>query len=236
MNRRAFIALFGGVASSWPLAVRAQQARQLRRLGVLMNVPPEDREGRGGIAALQQALQHLGWSESRNLQIDIRWGANDLDRQRSYAAELAALAPDVIVASGTLSVAAFQHVTHALPIVFVRVADPVGAGFVDNLARPGGELTGFMLFEYSLSGKWLQLLKQIAPGVARAAVLRDPANPSGTAQFAAIQVVAGSLGIEVIPVSDRDADEIDVLSQLSPALLTAVWSRQQPRHHRSIMT
>jgi putative tryptophan/tyrosine transport system substrate-binding protein len=174
------------------------------------NAAPEDEpQGQVGVAAFVQALQQLGWSDGRNVGIDIRWGANDVDRQRRYAAELVALTPDVILASGTLSVVALQHTTRTLPIVFVRVADPVGAGFVDNLARPGRNVTGFMLFEYSLSAKWLELLKQIAPGVTRAAVLRDPANPAGIAQFGVIQAMAGLLGVEVSPVIDSDAGEIE---------------------------
>ena len=181
----------------------------MRRIGVLMNRAADDPEGQAAVAAFQQALQQLGWSDGRNVRIDIRWGANDVDRDRKYAAELVALAPDVILASGTLSVAALQRVTRTLPIVFVGVSDPVGAGFVDSLARPGGNVTGFMIFEYSLSGKWLELLKQIAPGVTRAAVLRDSANPAGIAQFGAIQAAAQSLGVEVSPVSVRDAGEIE---------------------------
>ena len=207
MKRREFITLIGGAAAAWPLGARAQNSKQVRRVGVLMNLPAND--GQPGVTAFLQAMERLGWSNGRNVHIDIRWGANDLDRQRVYAAELVALAPEVILASGTLSVVALQHVTRTLPIVFVRVADPVGAGLVDNLARPGGNATGFMLFEYSLSGKWLELLKQIAPHVTRAAVLRDPANPSGAAQFAAIQAVARSLGAEVSPISDRDAGGIE---------------------------
>jgi putative tryptophan/tyrosine transport system substrate-binding protein len=202
MQRRDFLGVLGG-AAAWPLAAGAQNSKQVRRVGVLMNLPAND--GQPGVTAFLQAMERLGWSDGRNVQIDIRWGANDVDRQRVYAAELVALAPEVILASGTLSVVALQHVTRTLPIVFVRVADPVGAGLVENLARPGGNVTGFMLFEYSLSGKWLELLKQIAPHVTRAAVLRDPANPSGAAQFAAIQAVARSLGVEVSPISDRDA-------------------------------
>ena len=145
-------------------------------------------------------MQQLGWSDGRNVRIDVRWGVDDVDRERRYAAELVALAPDVVLASGTLSVTALQHVSRTLPIVFVGVTDPVGAGFVDTLARPGGNVTGFMLFEYSLSGKWLELLKQIAPNVKRVAVLRDPANPAGIALFGALQSAAQSLRVEVSPV------------------------------------
>jgi putative tryptophan/tyrosine transport system substrate-binding protein len=162
MKRREFITLLGGAAAAWPLAARAQQPERVRRIGVLINRPAADRESQAGVTAFQQALQQLSWTDGRNLRIDIRWGESDADRYRKYAAELVALPPDVLLASGTPSVAALQHVTRALPIVFVSVVDPVGAGLVDTLARPGGNTTGFMLFEYSLSGKWLELLKQIA--------------------------------------------------------------------------
>jgi putative ABC transport system substrate-binding protein len=154
-------------------------------------------------------LQQLGWSDGRNIRIDIRWGENDVDRDRKYAAELVALAPDVILAAGTLGVTALQRVTRTVPIVFVRVADPVGAGVVDSLARPGGNVTGFMNYEYGLSGKWLELLKQITPSVTRAAVLRDSANPAGIAQFGAIRTTASSLGVDVSPINIRDAGEIE---------------------------
>jgi putative ABC transport system substrate-binding protein len=208
MRRREFIVVLGA-AVAWPLAAHAQQPEQMRRIGVLMNAAADDPEDQAEVAAFQQVLQQLGWSDGRNVRFDIRWSENDVDRDRRYAAELAALMPDVVLASGTLSVAAFQHITRTLPMVFVRVSDPVGAGFVDSLARPGGNTTGFMLFEYSSSGKWLELLKQIAPTVTRAAILRDPANPAGIAQFGAIQAAAQSLGVEVSPISVRDAGEIE---------------------------
>jgi putative ABC transport system substrate-binding protein len=204
MRRRQFITL----VAAWPLVALAQQPEQVRRIGVLMNVAADDREGQTSVAAFRQALQQLGWIDGGNVQIHIRWGENDLDRDRKYATELVALAPDVILAAGSLSVAALQRVTRNLPIVFVRVADPVGAGFVDTLARPGGSTTGFMLFEYSVSGKWLELLKQIAPQVTRTLVIRDAANPAGIGQFSAIQAVAQSLGVEVSPVGLHDASEI----------------------------
>jgi putative tryptophan/tyrosine transport system substrate-binding protein len=209
MRRRQFIALIGG-AAAWPLAAGAQQPQQqMRRIGVLMNRAADDPDGQACVATFQQTLQQLGWSDGGNVRIDTRWGANDVDRDRRYAAELAALAPDVVLAAGTLSVAALQHVTRSLQIVFVQVSDPVGAGLVDTLARPGGSTTGFMIFEYSLSGKWLELLKQIAPRVTRAGVLRDSANPAGIAQFGAIQAAAQSLGVEVSPLSVHDAAEIE---------------------------
>jgi len=209
MRRRDFIKGIVGSATAWPLSTRAQQPGQMRRIAVLMNVAASDPEGQPAVAAFQQALQQLGWSDGRDVRFDIRWGENDVDRDRKFAAELVALSPDVILASGTLSVTALQRVTHTLPIVFVRVSDPVGAGVVDTLARPSGNVTGFMNFEYSLSGKWLEVLKQIVPRLTHAAVLRDAANPAGTAQFGAIRTTASSLGIDVSPIGIRDADEIE---------------------------
>ena len=208
MRRREFIVVLGAAVTS-PLATRAQQPEQMRRIGVLMNRAADDPEGQASVAAFQQALQQLGWSDGRNVRIDIRWSHNDVDLDRKYAAELVALAPDILLAAGTLSVTALQRVTRTLPIVFVGVSDPVGAGVVDSLARPGGNVTGFMIFEYSMSGKWLELLKQIAPSATRAAVLRDAVNPAGIAQFGAIQATAQSLGMEVSPVGIRDAGEIE---------------------------
>ena len=207
MKRREFIAALGG-AAAWPMVARAQQPERTRRIGVLMNRTADDPETSSFVGAFAQGLAELGWTIGRNVRIEYRWGANDADLDRRYAPDLVALAPDVILAAGTVSVAALQRVTRTLPIVFVTVTDPVGAGFVDSLARPGGNTTGFTLFEYSLSGKWLELLKQIAPGITRVAVLRDPANPAGSAQFAAIQAVAQS-GVEVSPISVRDAAEIE---------------------------
>jgi len=209
MKRREFITLVGGAATAWPLAARAQQPEQMRRIGVLMNVVAENPEGQSAVAAFQQELQKFGWSEDRNVRIDIRYGSNDVEHDRAYATELVALAPDVILAAGTLSVAALQRATRNLPIVFVRVADPVGAGVVDTLARPGGNVTGFMNYEYSLSSKWLELLKQIVPRLTHAAVIRDAGNPAGVAQFGAIRTTASSLGVDVSPISIRDADEIE---------------------------
>jgi putative tryptophan/tyrosine transport system substrate-binding protein len=212
MRRREFITLtlLGGAAATWrPLTAEAQQPDQLRRVGVLTNRVADNPEGQAAVAAFRQALQQLGWSDGRNIRIDMRWGVNDVDRDRRDAAELVALAPDVILASGTPSVAALQHVSRSLPIVFVGVTDPVGAGLVDTLARPGGNVTGFMLLEYSSSGKWLELLKQIAPFVKRVGILRDTANPAGIAQFGVLQGAAQLLGVEVSPVSVRDAGEIE---------------------------
>jgi putative ABC transport system substrate-binding protein len=209
MKRRAFITLVGGGLFAWPIAVRAQQSERISQIGVLMNRAADDPTGQVHFAVFQKSLQELGLRDGSNVRIDIRWGANIVDLERKYAAELVALAPGVIFASGTQSVAALQRITSTLPIVFVGVSDPVGAGFVDNLARPGGNVTGFMLFEYSLSGKWLELLKQILPGVRQAAVLRDAANPAGIAQFGAIRASATALGVDVSPINVRDTSEIE---------------------------
>jgi putative tryptophan/tyrosine transport system substrate-binding protein len=209
VKRRTFISLLGGAAAAWPLAARAQQGERVRRIGVLMAQAANDPEGQARIAAFLQGLQELGWSVGRNLRIDIRWSAGNADDTHKYAAELVALAPDIILASTTPSVAALLQATRTVPIVFTVVADPVGAGFVDSLARPGGNATGFITFEYGLAAKWLELLKEIAPGTTRAAVLRDPAITSGIGQFAAIQTAAPSLGMEIVPVNVRDAGEIE---------------------------
>jgi putative ABC transport system substrate-binding protein len=192
MRRREFITLLSGAAAC-PLVARAQQGERMRRIGVLMNLAADDPQGQARLAAFQQALQQLGWSDGRNVRFDIRWHENDADRARTYAQELVALAPDIFLADATVSVTTLQHVTRTLPIEFASVLDPVGAGFVDSLSRPGGNVTGFMNYEYGFSGKWLELLKQIAPQVTRAAVIRDPAISVGTAQFSAIQTVAPSL-------------------------------------------
>jgi putative ABC transport system substrate-binding protein len=208
LNRREFITLLAGTAA-WTLAARAQQPERMRRIGVLMTLAADDPFGQAQVAAFQQALQQLGWSDGRNVQIDIRWDESDAERARRYAQELVALAPDIFVANGTLSTTALQNVTRTLPIVFAVVSDPVGAGFVDTLSRPAGNITGFMSFEYGFSGKWLELLKQIAPQVTRAAVIRDPAFVAGIAQFSAIQAVAPSLGVEVIPIGAHDIGDIE---------------------------
>jgi putative ABC transport system substrate-binding protein len=207
MRRREFL-IVGGMAAS-PFAVRAQPTPQMRRIGVLMNRAADDREGQTGIAAFKQALQQFGWTDSANVRFDIRWGEDDLDTERRYATELVGLAPDIVLAGGTMSVGALQKLSRVLPIVFVGVTDPAGAGFIDSLARPGGNTTGFMLFEYGFTSKWLELLKQIEPSLKRAGVLRDATNPASLAQFGAIQAVAPSLGVEVISISLRDAAEID---------------------------
>jgi putative ABC transport system substrate-binding protein len=211
MKRRQFIALLGGAAVTvgWPLAARAQQREKMRRVGVLMPLPADDPVVQARVAAFAQGLQQSGWTIGRNVQIDTRWAAADADRIRSYAAELVALAPDVILTSGNAGVAPLLQASRTVPIVFAIVPDPVGAGFVDSLARPGGNATGFIAYEYSLGSKWLELLKQIAPGITRAAVLRDAALASGPGQFAAIQSVAPSFGVELTPVNVRDPGEIE---------------------------
>ena len=210
MQRRNFIRLLGGAAVAWPLAARAQQSDRVRRIGVLVAATADDGDYQARIAAFQQGLQQLGWNDGRNVQIDTRWATTKPDDIRRHAAELAALAPDVILAgTGTATVAPLLQATRTVPIVFAVVIDPVGAGFVDSLARPGGNATGFTVFEYGMSGKWLELLKQIAPAVTRAAVLRDPTIASGIGQFAAVQAVAPSLGVDLSAVDVRDAGEIE---------------------------
>jgi len=209
MRRREFIKLLGG-AAAWPLAARAQHADRMRHIGVLMAASADDPEYQTRIGAFRQGLALLGWTDGRNARIDTRWATTNADDIRRHATELAALAPDVILAAtGTTTVAPLLQATRTVPIVFVIVIDPVGAGFVASLARPGGNATGFLMFEYGLSGKWPELLKQIAPGVTRVAVLRDPAIASGIGQFGAIQSAAPSLGMEATPVNVRDDDEIE---------------------------
>jgi ABC-type uncharacterized transport system substrate-binding protein len=208
MKRREFIALIGG-AAAWPLAARAQESERVRRVGVLTNLAADDPEGQVRNTAFAQALAQLGWTVGHNLRIEHRWAAGDAERIRRYAAELVALAPDVILATGAAGVAPVLHATRTVPVVFVLVPDPVGAGFVHSLARPGGNATGFVQYDYGLSGKWLELLKEIAPRVTRAGVLRDAAITAGVGLWGAIQAVAPSLGVEVSPVNVRDADEIE---------------------------
>jgi putative tryptophan/tyrosine transport system substrate-binding protein len=209
LKRRDLIALLGGTAVSWPLAARAQRREKMRRIGVLMNLAADDAEGQARLAAFLQGLQEAGWAVGRNAHIDIRWGAGDAERYRAYAAELVALTPDVILAAAGSTIPALLQATRAVPIVFGQTPDPVGAGFVESLARPGGNVTGFTTFEYGMSGKYLELLKEIAPRVTRGAVLRDAGDPAGIGQWAAIQSMAPSLGVEVILVSLREAGEID---------------------------
>jgi putative ABC transport system substrate-binding protein len=208
MRRREFITLLGG-AATWPRTVRAQQSERRRRIGVLMPSAADDPEFQARMTAFLQELAQLGWLDGRNVRIDTRWGVADADRNRKYAAELAALAPDVILANSSATVAALLQATRTVPIVFTTVIDPVGAGYVDSLARPGGNATGFTVFEYGIAAKWLELLKEIAPRVTRAAVLRDSAIAAGPGQFGVIQAAAPSLGVELRVVDMRDAGEIE---------------------------
>ena len=206
MNRREFITLLGGAAVAWPLAAQAQQPEHRRRIGVLMNLTSDDPEAQTRIAGFTQGLQELGWSVGRNLRLDYRWGG-DPDRFRRSAEELMALAPDLIVASSTPALVAAQSVSRTVPIVFVNVIDPVGAGLVASLAQPGGNATGFTLFEYGIAGKWVEVLKQIAPHVTRVAVVRNPANPGALGQLGAIQGAAYSFGMELTLIDGRDPSE-----------------------------
>jgi putative ABC transport system substrate-binding protein len=208
MRRREFITLFGGAAAAWPLAARAQQGERMRRVGVLLNLAANDPMGQARVAAFAQGLQATGWSDGRNVRIDTRWAAADPGNYRKYAVELMALGPDVILASTTAAVAQLQQASRTVPIVFVSAIDPVGSGLITSMARPGGNVTGFVIFEYALAAKWLELLKEIAPGVKRAAVLRDAAVASGIGQFAAIQAV-GSVGMELSAIDLRDVGEIE---------------------------
>ena len=208
MRRREFIGLVGG--ATWPVVARGQQATRMRRVDVLIAFATNnDRSGQASVKALTQGLQQLGWIEGRNIQIEYHWRSGGLDSVRKYTAELATLAPDVILVEGGSALAEVQNATRTVPIVFLNVTDPVGGGYVASLARPGANVTGFTLFEYGTSGKWLELLKEIAPSVTRAAVIRDPSITSGTGQFAAIQAVAPSLGVELTPVDVRDASGIE---------------------------
>jgi putative tryptophan/tyrosine transport system substrate-binding protein len=208
MRRRAFIAALGG-AAAWPLAARAQQSERMRRIGLLVPATVDDSEYQTRLQAFLQGLQQSGWTIGRNVRIDTRWATTKPDDIRRHAAELVALAPEVIVASTSVAVAALQQLTHTVPVVFASVIDPVGAGFVESLARPGGNATGFALFEYGMSGKWLELLKEIAPSVKRVAVLRDSTTAAGIGQLGAIQAVAPAFGVELSLISVRDAPEIE---------------------------
>jgi putative tryptophan/tyrosine transport system substrate-binding protein len=210
MRRREFISLLGGAAAIWPVAARAQQSERVRRIGIILPAAADDPEWQAWLGAFLQALAQLGWSIGHNVRIDTRWATTNAAEIRMHAAELASLAPDVILAAGTSTVGPMLQATRTVPVVFPNVGDPVGAGFVESLARPGGNGTGFLAFEYSLSGKWLELLKEVAPGVTRVAVLRDPATPSGVGQASVIQAVAPSLRVEVNLINmRRDAGEIE---------------------------
>src|SRR3974390_795432 len=238
MRRREFITLLCGAATTWPLAAHAQQPERMRRIGVLMGRSANDPEGQAFVAAFLQGLQELGWSDGRNVTIDMRWFTGNSADFRKYAAELVALAPDVILAHTSPAVAALGQITRTVPIAFALVIDPVGAGYVDSLARPGGNITGFATYEYSMSGKWLQLLKEIAPGVTRVAVTRDPSIASGPAQFAVIQAAAPSLGVELRPVDVRDEGEIEralALFAQSPNGGLIVTGSPQAISHRDLI-
>ena len=234
------MALLGGAAATWPLAAPAQQTERMRRIGVLTNLTAEDPESSRRVLALQQGLQELGWIIGRNVQIEYRWAAGEDSRVRKHAAELVALAPDVILASGSSTMRHVREITREVPTVFVNVTDPVSGGFVASLARPGGNVTGFMLVEYGTSGKWLQLLKEIAPSVRSVAVIQDVTAASGTGQFAAIQSVAPSLDVELTPVDVRDAHEIEraltTFAGKSNAGLIIVTSAVAVVHRERIIT
>jgi putative ABC transport system substrate-binding protein len=240
MQRRDFIKVIAGSAVAWPLAARAQQGERVRRIGILLPAAADDADFQAWLGAFLQALGQLGWTIGNNVRIDIRWATTVAAEIRRHAAELAALAPDVILASGTSTVGPMLQATRTVPVVFPTVVDPVGAGFVDSLARPGGNATGFLAFEYSLGGKWLELLKQIAPGVTRVAVLRDATIPSGTGQFGVIQAVAPSLRVEANPINMREAGEIEravaafARSPNGGLILTA--SGRAFLHHKLVIT
>jgi putative ABC transport system substrate-binding protein len=210
MQRREFITLLGGAAAAWPFSVRAQQPDRIKRVGWLAGgLAENDPESKARRTAFVQSLRELGWTEGQNIQIDYRWGAGNADVTRKYAAELVALAPDVTLGIASQAVSALQQASRTIPIIFVLVPDPIGAGFVDSLARPGGNATGFTTFDYGFGGKWLELLKEIAPGVKRVAVIRDPTNPAGSGQWGAIQSMASSVGVELSSINSRATDEIE---------------------------
>ena len=240
MRRREVITLIGGAAAAWPLVVGAQQLERMRRIGVLMTLAEDDPVAQARLTTFRAHLEQLGSTERRNVQIDTRFAGADADRIRKSAAELVAFAPDVILANTTAALASLMQLTRTVPIVFVIVADPVGAGFVDSLSRPGGNATGFMAYDYSISAKWLELLKEISPGVKRVGVLRDPALTLGTAQFAAIQAMGPTVGVEVTPIGVRDAVEIErgigALARLSDAGLIVTGSSLTVVHRHSIIS
>jgi len=209
MRRREFLGVMGGAVATWPLAARAQQGERVRRVGVMMNSTAESPDAQSHLAAFRQALERLGWKEGRDLQIDTRWAGGANEGTRQLAAELVAFAPDLIVAAGGPVAAAIRTASRTVPIVLAQAVDPVGAGFVDSLSRPGGNVTGFMQFEYGLSAKWLELVKEIAPAVRRVAILRDPTNQAGIGQWAVMQAAASSFAMELSPISVREVDEIE---------------------------
>jgi putative ABC transport system substrate-binding protein len=238
MRRREFITLLGGAAVAWPLAAGAQQTERVRRIGVLMPLTAEDADEQALMLIFVQALQQLGWTDGRNLRIDFRGASANPDDSRKYAAELVALAPDVILSIGGVNLPSLLQVTRTIPIVFLRVPDPVAAGFVDSLARPGRNVTGFASIDYSVSTKWLELLKEIVPGVTRAAVVRDATLAAGTGQFGAIQAMASSAGIAVTPINVLDASEIEralVTFAAAPNGGLIVTSSALARSHRHLI-
>ena len=239
MRRREFIAALGS-AAAWPVVAQAQQSERMRRIGVLVPFAAGDPVGQARIAAFQQGLQQLGWTDGRNVRIDTRWAAGNVENYRKYAPELVELSPDVIFAIGNATVAPLLQATRTIPIVFASVPDPVGAGFVDSLAKPGGNATGFALFEYSIGAKWLELLKEIAPRIVRVAVIRDPTLASGAGQFGVIQSAAPSLGVEVSPINVHDAGDIErgvgALSRSSNSGLIVTPSAVTTVHHGLIIT
>ena len=238
MNKREFITLIGG-AAAWPFAARAQHAERVRRIGVLVSAVEGDPKQLEYITAFAQGLAELGWTVGRNVRIEYRWGAGDLDRFRRYAAELVALSPDVVLASAGSIVGAFQQASRTVPIVFVTTIDPVGGGWVESLSRPGTNATGFASYEFSMTGKWLELLKEIAPGVKRVAVIRDPSVPAGSGGLAAIQTVAPSLSVELTPVGVRDAGEIEraitAFARGSNGGLIMVGPQSSVQRHRDLI-
>jgi putative tryptophan/tyrosine transport system substrate-binding protein len=240
MRRREFITLLGSAAAAWPLAAWAQQPERMRRIGVLTPFPADDAEGHARLTAFAQALQQLGWTVGQNVRVDYRWGPGNAETMRKYATELVALSPDVVLAYSSAAVPPLLEASRSVPIVFAGVADPVAAGFVESLARPGGNATGFLMFEYGQSGKWLEVLKQIAPGVKRVAVLRDPTIASGIGQLGAIQSAAPSLGMEAIPVNVRDVGEIErniaALAHSSNGGVVVTGSPEASRHRDLIVT
>jgi putative ABC transport system substrate-binding protein len=238
VKRREFITLLGGAAASWPITARAQQPERMRRIGILLSAAADDSQFQTWVGAFLQALALLGWTIGRNVRIDTRWATTNAAEIRRHAAELAALAPDVILAHGTSTVGPLLQATRTVPIVFPVAGDPVAGGLVDSLARPGGNATGFAEFEFSLSGKWLELLKEIAPGVTRVAVLRDTTLGSGTSQYAVIQAAAPSFRVDVIPVNMRDAGEIEQSVETfarSPNGGLIVTAGGAPQRHRELI-
>jgi putative ABC transport system substrate-binding protein len=240
LKRREFITLIGGATMAWPLAARAQQPERMRRIGVLIPLAADDPEAKARLAAFQQGLQQLGWTEGSNMRIDARWSAGNAEEIRKFAAELVALTPDVILASGGTVVGPLLQVTRTVPIVFTQTPDPVGAGYVESLARPGGNATGFTLFEYGMGGKWLEVLKEIAPSVTRAAILRDPTTQQGIGLWGAIQTAAPSFGIEVSPINISPDGEFEralmAVARVPNSGLIVTGSSLAVVHRKSIVT